>query len=831
MFTCPKCRESLFTEVRNLIWHLRQIHCLSDGQNLKIICSQDGCPRTYYNLNSFSKHLHRSHSTSSSMDADSVQPSYQGETSNSSVETDDLVPDVLEMPSDVAGAVSKLKNYTDLGECAASFMAQMYASSNITLTDVTRSVNCTKELLEKTVDCLQQSTAALLSSLDVPQDSEAVQALMKEFESAKNIFEDVDTKYKMNKYFTEKFSLVKPHEIFLGHRSDTVRKDGQMKQVLAADTCQYVSVIETLKFLFQHEDIQDFFVQNKKNTDAKMRDYCDGSHFSSHPLFKMYPDALQIQLYFDDFETTNPLGSKTKIHKLGAVYFTLKNLPPAWNSSLANIHLCLLFNSIDREVYGFDKILKPLLDDLRFLENSGLIVDLKGHSHQLYGTVCVLTADNLAIHSLCGYLESFSANKFCQFCMIDKADAQFIYDEDKVELRTKDSYQEHVSLNEPSKTGVKEDSCLNNLKYFHVTQNISVDIMHDVLEGVAPLEVKLMLRHFIYEEKLLTLEQLNERISSFQYGYGDIKNKPSVIMNLRNSESALKQTASQMWCLLLVLPFLLGDCVDRKSQHWHLLILLREICSIIFAPVITRGLAVFLKELIIEHHTLFKQLYATNLIPKHHFMIHYPRMMVLFGPLSKLWCMRFEAKHNPFKRLAHSVCNFKNVSKTLAFKHQVQHMYHYKHSDNLAKKMDVPNAYLVSVGSLKKADVLLDNLRLTLEQDLSLTSTVFVSHSIDVYGQSYRTGSVLTLRRDFREEPLFGEVIHILPQSVNESVFVFVRILKVSFFDDHFYAYAVERSDEYELITLAEIFDFRPLYIVTSFDANKLYLNPRYKIV
>lgn len=86
--------------------------------------------------------------------------------------------------------------------------------------------------------------------------------------------------------------------------------------------------------------------------------------------------------------------------------------------------------------------------------------------------------------------------------------------------------------------------------------------MHDVLEGVAPLEVKLMLRHFIYEEKLLTLEQLNERISSFQYGYGDIKNKPSVIMNLRNSESALKQTASQMWCLLLVLPFLLGDCVD-----------------------------------------------------------------------------------------------------------------------------------------------------------------------------------------------------------------------------------------------------------------------------
>lgn len=116
------------------------------------------------------------------------------------------------------------------------------------------------------------------------------------------------------------------------------------------------------------------------------------------------------------------------------------------------------------------------------------------------------------------------------------------------------------------------------------------------------------------------------------------------------------------------------------------MILLREVCSIIFAPVVSIGLAIFLKE--------------------------------LFGPLSKLWCMRFEANHNPFKRLAHVVCNFKNVSKTLAFKHQIQQMYHQKHNDNLYKKPDVTTAFLVSVGSLKRVDVLLDKLRLTLETDV-----------------------------------------------------------------------------------------------------------------
>lgn len=57
-----------------------------------------------------------------------------------------------------------------------------------------------------------------------------------------------------------------------------------------------------------------------------------------------------------------------------------------------------------------------------------------------------------------------------------------------------------------------------------------VDIMHNVLEGVAPLEAKLLLRQNIYEEKLLSLEQLNDRIINFDYGYSNDKNKP----NLKN---------------------------------------------------------------------------------------------------------------------------------------------------------------------------------------------------------------------------------------------------------------------------------------------------------
>lgn len=56
--------------------------------------------------------------------------------------------------------------------------------------------------------------------------------------------------------------------------------------------------------------------------------------------------------------------------------------------------------------------------------------------------------------------------------MIHKTNAQVTYDENEIELRTKDNYQQHVSLDKPNKTGVKEDSCLNKLRYFHVTENM-----------------------------------------------------------------------------------------------------------------------------------------------------------------------------------------------------------------------------------------------------------------------------------------------------------------------------------------------------------------------
>ena len=39
-------------------------------------------------------------------------------------------------------------------------------------------------------------------------------------------------------------------------------------------------------------------------------------HHGQHPLFSVSTKAIQIILYYDDFEVANPLGSKAIVHKI-----------------------------------------------------------------------------------------------------------------------------------------------------------------------------------------------------------------------------------------------------------------------------------------------------------------------------------------------------------------------------------------------------------------------------------------------------------------------------------------------------------------------------------
>ncbi|RXN20787.1 hypothetical protein ROHU_006995 [Labeo rohita] len=69
--------------------------------------------------------------------------------------------------------------------------------------------------------------------------------------------------------------------------------------------------------------------------------------------------------------------------------------------------------------------------------------------------------------------------------------------EDPLLLRNKDGHLSDLVQSNPTETGLKRQSILNDLKYFHVTENVTPDIMHDILEGVGAYEIKLVLSSLI----------------------------------------------------------------------------------------------------------------------------------------------------------------------------------------------------------------------------------------------------------------------------------------------------------------------------------------------
>lgn len=236
-----------------------------------------------------------------------------------------------------------------------------------------------------------------------------------------------------------------------------------------------------------------------------------------------------------------------------------------------------------------------------------------------------------------GYTESFNSTYYCRFCYCTKNECKIITTENdkRVKLRDRVSYISDIQELENGATinkGLKRHCALNDLTYYHITECPSVDCMHDILEGSLQLIIKLLVSTLI-KEGYISLEEVNARIDAYPYGYLEQCNKPCVL-KLDKKSINIGQKASQAWCLGRFLPMILSNdtYIDERSKDlWHVLTSFIEIMSIIFSPKITVSLTYYLQELISDHLELFNKIFPGNIIPKQHFLLHYPRIMRLMG--------------------------------------------------------------------------------------------------------------------------------------------------------------------------------------------------------
>ena len=84
--------------------------------------------------------------------------------------------------------------------------------------------------------------------------------------------------------------------------------------------------------------------------------------------------------------------------------------------------------------------------------------------------------------------------------------------EDEQLIRTIESYEKDCIEKTANETGVKEKCFFNQVEGFYVCKNITLDLMHDVFEGTAQCTMANICYDLIYEQKLFSLEFLNNRI-------------------------------------------------------------------------------------------------------------------------------------------------------------------------------------------------------------------------------------------------------------------------------------------------------------------------------
>ena len=142
--------------------------------------------------------------------------------------------------------------------------------------------------------------------------------------------------------------LVEPREILLD-----VGDGGQRHEMC------YLPPLKTIQQYLSHPDVfRAVRLQNSEtHNEDKLHDFVDGEYFKTYRFFAGDRSLLRIHLYCDELEVCNPLGSSKAKRKLTCFYFLLGNLPGRYLSSLRNIFLLAVVQSVSVKMFEYDVVL------------------------------------------------------------------------------------------------------------------------------------------------------------------------------------------------------------------------------------------------------------------------------------------------------------------------------------------------------------------------------------------------------------------------------------------------------------------------------------------
>lgn len=633
---------------------------------------------------------------------------------------------------------------------------------------------------------VQEEIKTNLSHLQHEESIHQVQFIL---ENSKHFFNHYSTEHFRFKFYQEESFFIPPESFEIGEEAvhdnrNPQKVDIKIKKVYGA----HVPLQKTLETFFSipgiFEQMHEYYkeLSTEKNV---LSNFVQGDLWSKNYCTQNEDELVfPLVVYFDEFQTGNPLGSHALEQKFGGFYASLPCLPPHLVAKLENVFLLSIFYSKHLQQFGNEKVFSKAIEDLNFVSKEGIKITVNGKDLQVYFHCVMVLGDNLGVNTICGFSKGFNAAHYCRFCTAPFKTCQEMLIENKKLMRTVDSYETDLLKNDFKATGIVEKCIFNKMNKFNIMENMSVDIAHDCDEGVAVYTIGGILEHLI-KAKIISLDKLNNRIETFPYSDLEKSNKPRPLFfsadNTGRSKLKIKQSASEMLCLVRYLGLMIGDLIPPNNMHWKLYILLRKLIGILTSPRLTRGEIVNLREIIQKHNALYIHLFG-SLKPKMHFLLHYPTIMLLNGPVIHYSTLMFERKNKALKEM--SLCTTSNINlpHTIAVRHQLQQCYNKEFCQNF--KSDL------ILGPVKNVNEVLQTKRLI--TDIPENTIVTSLKYIEIIGKHFSEGTVL-VTKIAEDNPMFGIIKNIFMWNTN--IFFQIKEFDTLYFDHYYHSYQVKSNE------------------------------------
>ncbi|KAJ8677522.1 hypothetical protein QAD02_013309 [Eretmocerus hayati] len=272
----------------------------------------------------------------------------------------------------------------------------------------------------------------------------------------------------------QRFAMYKERSVYQNPQDSRVGekevKIGLLERVRKTVYGIHISLPETLKVYLQILGIFKSMIEYQQNLLKESNTFSNiiqGRLWLEKflPLLK-HKIVFPLIVFFDDCELRNPLGSHSDLEPYRVEYG-------------------------DRACFG------PLLRDLKYLSEVGISITIDGVVKQVHFECVLFVGDNLGLNQCCGFVSNFLTDYSSRICQATADQMERLVTESSSLLRNAKNYVED-KMNGTG--GVIQECLFNQLPRFHITENRSLDLMHDLFEGVVPSLIGKVLTVFIFKK-------------------------------------------------------------------------------------------------------------------------------------------------------------------------------------------------------------------------------------------------------------------------------------------------------------------------------------------